>query len=52
MIKFLLALYASYLAFSVFYCFMCGYGLNATVTLFVAQFLPFVLGVYVGRGEK
>ena len=52
MVKFLSALYASFVIFSLMFCFDIGYQLSSVVTMFLMQAIPFAIGVMVGRGER
>lgn len=52
MLKFLIALYASFVAFSCLLVFFSGYELSFVAVVFVVEVAPFALGVAVGRGER
>lgn len=52
MLKFLLALYASFVVFSCLLVFFSGYELSFVAVVFVVEVAPFALGVAVGRGER
>lgn len=52
MLKFLLALYASFVVFSCMLIFFSGYQLSFVVVVFVIQVAPFALGVAVGSNHE